>query len=135
MGNTPLFGWLKRLTERILTLESGVPVLVSASGGTVTASESYRNIHVSNAGATGAATFALPAALPGMQVTAIVEAAQQLRLDPNGTETIALPSSGVQGAAGKYLVADAVGENVSLVCLTAGTWEASNFTGTWTAEA
>jgi hypothetical protein len=128
-------GWLKRLTERIVTLESGVPVTVSDADATVAAADAYRNIHVSNAGASGAVTFALPAALAGMQVTAVVEAAQELRLDPDGTETIALPSSGVQGAAGKYLTANAVGENVSLVCLTDGTWEASNFTGTWTAEA
>jgi hypothetical protein len=79
-------------------------------------------------------TFTLPAAVVGMRVNAVVEAAQELRLDPNGTETIALPSSGVQGAAGKYLVADAVGENVMLICVTIGTWDVLNYTGTWTAE-
>jgi hypothetical protein len=70
-----------------------------------------------------------------MRVSAVVRAAQELRLDPNGTETIALPSSGVQGAAGKYLTADAVGENVELICLTTGTWDAVGHTGTWTAQA
>ena len=111
-----------------------VPVTVSATGGAVSALQALQNIHVSNAGATGAATFTLPAAVVGMRVTANVEAAQELRLDPNGTETIALPSSGVQGAAGKYLTADAVGERVQLVCFTAGTWDVIDYTGTWTAE-
>lgn len=113
----------------------GVPVTVSATGGAVTALQAFQAVHVSNAGASGAATFTLPAAVVGMRVTANVEAAQELRLDPNGTETIALPSSGVQGAAGKYLTADAVGERVQLVCFTAGTWDVIDYSGTWTAEA
>jgi hypothetical protein len=108
-------------------------VLVSTAGATLTAEQSGGI--VSNKGATGAVSFPLPAALPGMNFTAIVEAAYALRLDPNGTETIALPSSGVQGAAGKYLEADAVGEKVKLVCLTAGTWSVEHYSGTWTAEA
>jgi hypothetical protein len=109
-------------------------VTVSAADATVSALQATAGIIVSNAGASGAVTFALPAAVVGMRVTAVVEAAQELRLDPNGTETIALPSTGVQGAAGKYLTADAVGENVELVCLTAGTWDCTNYTGTWTAQ-
>ena len=109
-------------------------ITVSAVDATVSALQANAGIIVSNAGAAGAATFALPAATVGMRVTAVVEAAQELRLDPNVNETIALPSSGVQGAAGKYLVADAIGENVELVCLTAGTWDCTNYTGTWTAQ-
>lgn len=112
----------------------GVPVIVAAAGSAVTALQAFQNVHVSNAGASGAAAFTLPAALVGMRVTANVEAAQELRLDPNGTETIALPSSGVQGAAGKYLTADAVGERVQLACFTAGTWDVIDYTGTWGAE-
>lgn len=90
---------------------------------------------LSNVGASGTITFALPAALPGMEVLARVGVAQQLRLDPNGTETISLPSTGVPGAAGKYLVADAIGETVWLKCVVAGTWSVFGYTGTWTAEA
>lgn len=109
-------------------------VLVDADGATITAAQAVGG-YISNLGAAAAATFALPAALPGMSVVAIVEAAFALRLDPNGTETIALPSTGVQGAAGKYLEADAVGEKVKLVCLTAGTWSVEHYSGTWTAQA
>lgn len=88
-----------------------------------------------NAGAAGAITFALPAAVPGLRYVFSVEAAQELRIDPNGTETISLPSNGVPGAAGKYLTANAIGETVELVCAVAGSWRVLGFTGTWTAEA
>lgn len=108
-------------------------VLISTADATLTAAQSGGI--VSNKAASGAVVFNLPPALPGMNYTAIVEAAQELRLDPNGSETIALPSSGVQGAAGKYLSADALGEKVKLVCLTAGTWSVEHYSGTWTAEA
>jgi len=89
----------------------------------------------SNAGASGTITLALPAATVGMRFLFYVGAAQQLRIDPNGTETISLPSTGVAGAAGKYLVADAIGETVDLFCPVAGTWAVLGYTGTWTAEA
>jgi hypothetical protein len=89
---------------------------------------------LTNTGASGAVAFALPAAVVGYEVRARVGAAQALQLDPNGTETIALPSTGVQGAAGKYLVADAIGEGVILRCRVAGTWDVVSYTGTWTAE-
>jgi len=101
---------------------------------TVTAAQAKRNVHVTNVGAVGAVTYALPAATVGMRVTALVKAAQELRLDPNGTETISLPSSGVQQAAGAYITADAVGESVVLVCTVDGTWDAIGpIDGTWTA--
>lgn len=110
-----------------------VPVLVDSDGATLTAALSGGVI--SNLGASGAAVFALPPASVGLTFTFLVEAAQELRIDPNGTETIALPSSGVQGAAGKYLTADAIGEKVQLVCVSAGTWDVVHYSGTWTAEA
>ena len=102
------------------------------AGDTLLAAES--GSHHSNTGASGTITLVLPAALVGMEFDFYVGAAQQLRLDPAGSETIALPSTGVQGAAGKYLVADAVGEFVRLVCETAGAWLAFPYAGTWTAE-
>lgn len=88
-----------------------------------------------NEGASGAITFALPAATVGQWYRFKVKVAQELRIDPNGTETIALPSTGAQGAAGKYLTANADGEGVELECVKAGVWEANWYTGTWTAEA
>lgn len=125
-----ILAWLTRLQANQIA-----PVLVSATGGTITREQALRHVYVSNAGAAAAAVFALPKAEPGLRVSAIVEAAQPLRLDPNLLETIALPSSGVQSAAGKYISATALAGTVELVCLTKGTWDVVNYQGTWTAEA
>lgn len=100
---------------------------------TLTVSESG-TVHTTY-GASGTVTFSLPAAVKGLRYKFVVGAAQELRIDPNGTETISLPSTGVAGAAGKYLTANAAGESVELECVSAGTWAAFAFTGTWTAEA
>jgi hypothetical protein len=86
-----------------------------------------------NEGAAGAIVFALPAATVGLWFEFVVKAAQELRIDPNGTETISLPT-GVQQAAGKYISADAVGERISVECVKAGLWETREAVGTWTAE-
>lgn len=124
-------------TERIAAIllepqNSDPAVVVATADTTLTAVQS--GAIISNKAAAGTVVVTLPPALPGNNFTAIVEAAQALRLDPDGTETIALPSTGVQGAAGKYLWADAVGEQVRLVCITAGTWSVQHYAGTWTAE-
>jgi hypothetical protein len=100
---------------------------------TLTAAESG-TIHT-NAGAGVVVVLSLPAATVGLEFFFGVRVAQQLRIDPSGTETISLPSSGVPGAAGKYLVADAIGETAHLVCVAAGSWAVMGYTGTWTAEA
>lgn len=86
-------------------------------------------------GATGTITATLPPAVVGLKYRFRVGAAQELRLDPDGSETIALPSTGVQGAAGKYLTANADGETVDIECTKAGQWSVFGFTGTWTSEA
>jgi hypothetical protein len=103
------------------------------AGDTLTATESG-SAHT-NTGASGAVTLVLPAATAGLRFIFYVNAAQELRIDPNGTETISLPSTGVPGAAGKYLTANAVGESVELACMVAGSWAVLGYTGTWTAEA
>lgn len=109
------------------------PVEAHTTGDTLTTAESG-SVHT-NTGASGTITIVLPAAAVGLEYFFFVGAAQQLRIDPNGTETISLPSTGVAGAAGKYLVADAVGETVHLMCCIAGSWAVMAYTGTWTAEA
>lgn len=86
-----------------------------------------------NQGAAGAITFALPAATVGQWYRFVVKAAQELRIDPNGTETVSLPS-GVQQAAGKYISADAVGERITVECVKAGEWDTTEGVGTWSAE-
>lgn len=86
-------------------------------------------------GAAGTVVFSMPAATVGQKYRFRVGAAQELRIDPNGTEVIALPSTGVAGAAGKYLTANADGETVDIECTKAGQWSVFGYTGTWTAEA
>ena len=84
-------------------------------------------------GAGGTVVFSLPAATVGLKYRFLVGAVQELRVDPNGVETIALPSTGAQQAAGSYITANAVGENVTIECVTAGCWEVFSYVGTWTA--
>lgn len=102
------------------------------AGDTLLVAEA-NSIHT-NAGASGTIVIILPAATVGQEYEFAVGAAFELRIDPNGTETIALPSTGAQGGAGKYLVADAVGEWVRLKCVVAGTWTPMGYFGTWTSE-
>ena len=125
-----IISWLTRLQSEQIT-----PVVVSATGGTITRAQAVRGVVVSNAGASGTATFILPKAEPGLRVTGLNQAnTRVLRLRPATGETVAVPSTGVQGAATKGIEADAVTESVDLVCLVKGTWNAVNYNGTWTAE-
>lgn len=98
---------------------------------TVTAADSGRTF--STVGASGAVVFSMPPAVPGLRYRFYVGAAQELRIDPNGTETAGLPSSGVQQAAGAYLTANAAGETLDLQCVVAGSWAPFGYSGTWTA--
>lgn len=106
---------------------------VSAKTANYTVTTNDVGLTFTNAGAAGAVTFALPAATVGLWYRFKVKAAQELRIDPNGTETIALPSTGAQQAAGAYIVADAAGEGCEIECVAAGAWEVNSYTGTWTA--
>jgi hypothetical protein len=87
-----------------------------------------------NEGASGAVVFALPAATVGQWYRFNVLAAQALRIDPNGTETVALPTTGAQQAAGKYMGVSTVGYTVTYVCLKAGQWDVEANVGTWVVE-
>lgn len=87
-----------------------------------------------NTGASGAITFTLPVATVGLRYGFAVGAAQTLIVDPNGSQTISAPTTGVPSAAGKNVSADAVGELIELVCLIAGNWSIKQVIGTWTVE-
>lgn len=99
---------------------------------TLTSAE-YGSVHTT-VGASGTVVLTVPAATVGMHYYFYVGAAQELRIEPNGSETISLPSTGVPGAGGKYLTANAAGESVHIVCAVAGSWSVMGYTGTWTAE-
>lgn len=117
------------------TLNGRGPIDFAAKAANYTVTANDSGTGFTNTGASGAITFALPAATVGLHYRFRVSVAQELRIDPNGSETISLPSTGVPGGAGKYLTADAIGETVHLVCAVAGTWSVFGYTGTWTAEA
>lgn len=131
-ANNPTFSGTPSFTSTLAQYPKAV-VEAHTADDTLTAAETG-TIHT-NTGASGTITLILPAAVVGLEFPFQVGAAQQLRIDPNGSETISLPLTGVAGAAGKYLVADAIGETVVLKCAIAGTWGVFGFTGTWTAEA
>jgi hypothetical protein len=126
-----ILNWLTRLQANQIA-----PVIVSATGGTITREQALRHVYVTNAGASATATFILPKAEPGLRVTAVNEAnTRVLRLRPAAGETVAIPSTGVQHTvAAKGIEADAITETVELVCFTKGTWDSANYFGTWTAE-
>ncbi|MGI8423579.1 MAG: hypothetical protein ACR2NO_05630 [Chloroflexota bacterium] len=108
-------------------------VVQTAAARTLTGDENGKTF--STKGAAAAVTFTLPAATVGLRYNFYVGAAFECRIDPAGAEQISLPSTGVAGAAGKYLTADAVGETVALVCCEAARWACFGYTGTWVAEA
>lgn len=112
---------------------AAAPVEVKTANYTVVAGTDNGKTFT-NEGASGAITLALPAATVGQWYDFVVMAAQELRIDPNGTETISL-LTGVQQAAGKYIGADAAGEYIQIRCVKAGQWNAVGGVGTWTAEA
>jgi hypothetical protein len=105
---------------------------VSVDGGNINAA--MAGAIVDNTPSTSAAVFNLPAAAVGMEFYFYVLSAFAMRINPDGNETIGLPSSGVQQAAGKYIEADAVGEYVHIACVKAGQWETLDYRGTWTVE-
>jgi len=110
------------------------PRVVKSYTSAATFAGKHSGLIANNRGASGTVTLTLPAALPGMRFTFSRVAAQLFRFDPSGTETIALPSTGVQGAAGKYLECQTTGGFVTLVCGTTGTWDVESYSGTFAAE-
>ena len=107
--------------------------IVAAPVGAVLTAAHSGNIYT-NTGAGAAASWDLPAVTAGLEYFFFVTTAQELRINPNALETIGLPSTGAQQAGGKYITADAAGEYVHIVCITAGQWETLNYRGTWGVE-
>ena len=120
---------LELATRRVSHKTANYTVQAAESGSVLT-----------NLGASGTVTFTLPPATVGLHYTFVVRAAQILRVDPNGSETLettAVPR--VAAAAGKYIGATGsttggIGAGLHLVCLEAGKWAVLNFEGTWTTE-
>ena len=92
-----------------------------------------------NTGAGASVEFQLPSATVGLHYNFTNnEAAKNLQVQPASTETISLPLTGVPGSADKFLMANAIGESISLACIIAGNWIANagqTPSGIWTIEA
>lgn len=119
------------------SLNGRAPIAVEhhTADATLTAAE-CGTLHT-NKGAGGAISLTLPAASAanlGLRFRFVVLAAQQLKVEPNGTDQISLPTSGVPETAGDYVVADAIAEALELVCVDAGLWAAFGTVGTWTGQ-
>ena len=109
-----------------------VSVEAHTANDTLTASES--GTWHTNTGAAGTITFTLPVATVGLRYGFAVGVAQVLAVDPNGSQTISAPTTGVPSAAGKNVSADAIGEMIEIACLIAGNWSVLRAVGTWTVE-
>ena len=114
-----------------LVLSSVRRVAHKTANYTILAAESGKLF--TNLGATGTITLTLPPATVGLEYEFSVRATQELRIDPDGTETLeSTAMAAVAGSAGQYIWANAVGESIKLVCLEAGKWAVLTHRGTWT---
>lgn len=83
-----------------------------------------------NRGASAAVTFNLPPAKVGMEYTFVGMAAQNIVIDPNGTETISLAGT-AQGAGVAITGTGAMNLVCKIVCLVDGAWKDVIQRGTW----
>jgi hypothetical protein len=102
-------------------------VPVNNSISTVT----YKQVNtvMSNEGAGALRTYSLPVALAGISYSFTRITSQDVRVDPDGTETIGM------GGAGKYIQLGADGDFIKIECFTSGQWELTQSLGTITFEA
>jgi hypothetical protein len=105
------------------------PTEAHVADDTLTPAESG-SVHA-NLGATATVTLTLPTDAPeGTQFTVAVQAAYELRVDP---QTAAIRDDSGQ-TAGKYKSADTVGAALTLVADANGDWATTAKNGTWTEE-
>ena len=88
-----------------------------------------------NTGDAGVQVLTLPTAVAGLNFLFRVVAAFAMRIVAASGETIALPSTGVQGTAGKYIGCATAGATLEVRCDTDGEWEIATYSGVWVAEA
>lgn len=99
------------------------------ANGATTIEEYESSRIITNDGASGTITAALPASRQNLEYRFTRTDSQNLRIDPNGSETIR------GGGAGKYLSLDSDGASAHLKCFSAGTWEVLSSNGTVSYEA
>lgn len=121
MSNT-LYRVISAVKDRIAP-----KILNKTAAYTVKANELLYGAVLANSGATGPVVFTIPAAQPGMRLTAAVIVAQNLTLDlPTGDTIRALATSG------QTATNAAIGSTMQLVCVVPNVWEAIGVPdGTW----
>lgn len=102
--------------------------------GTFTLLDYHNGTLFNNDDHTGSQQVTLPAAEVGMEFTFLVTVAQQIQINPNGTETTNKTVGGAQEAAGKYIYSSTIGDFIRLQCIKAGQWECMAVVGTWSVE-
>ena len=97
------------------TIDGNLTVAKTADPTTLNIGECGLNI--TNSGAGAKVELDLPAATIGLRYTFTSLNANEIHIDPDGTETIR------GGGAGEHLILNAAGETVTLECVVAGSWE------------
>lgn len=121
--------WLIDATASV-TIRNDSEVRFDTSNGQTMTDWRFLGRTITNNGATGTITHALPAAVVGAVLDFALMESQAVRIDPNGSEQIVPTGS----AGGKYIEASARGARVRLRCREAGFWDMEMVTGTWTSE-
>lgn len=89
---------------------------------------------ITNEGASGSVTLSLPPAEVGMRLHVEAFAAQEIILDPNGSEIV----NALGAAAGDYVsntTTPAIGDRITLICVEAGEWMIEDSAGDWDDQA
>lgn len=112
----------------------GRPYFVGAKTAayTVLPQDCYGGV-ITNEGASGVVTLTLPSAEVGMRLTVYALAAQEIELDPAGSELINF-AGGVAGDKVSNSTTPAVDDAITIICVEDGEWLVENFVGDWADE-
>lgn len=112
----------------------GRPYFVGAKTAayTVLPQDCYGGV-ITNEGASGVVTLTLPSAEVGMRLTVYALAAQEIELDPSGSELINF-AGGVAGDKVSNSTTPAVDDAITIICVEDGEWLVENFVGDWADE-
>lgn len=109
-----------------------IPGFVATTNTTLDASQVGQVIVFNNS--TGVAAngtqFTLPTAVIGMQYILIADTANWIYIKPASADTINIASTAV-GKRVSNSGSAAIGDSITLVCQTAGTWSIQSKSGTW----
>lgn len=102
---------------------------IAANDTPFTVLNNYNGLTLTNYASGGVVTYNLPVSVAGLQFSFASVLANNMHIDPNGSEVIR------GGGAGKYLSLDSVGASVTLLCRVSGYWDIIQSNGTTSFEA